>query len=75
MLKIACKTSETFTGLYWQVCKYTLYGAIFQLACSQKYCQIHDANTQKLKYFELKSENKHEHIDFDNTCGYKLCYK
>ena len=26
-----------------------------------------------LKCFALKSENKHEHMGFDNTCSYNVC--
>ena len=47
-----------------QVCKYR---ALLELTRSQRYCQIYYAFSEKLKYFEVKSKNKHEHSDFDNT--------
>ena len=57
-----------FAGLCLQVCNYR---GIFELTNAQKYCQIHYAYVQKIKYFVLKGGNKHWHIEIYNTCGYK----
>ena len=48
--------------------------AIIQLTCSQMHLKFNYAYAEKLKWFALKSENKHENNEIDNTCGYKGCY-
>ena len=45
--------------------------AIIQLTCSQMHLKFNYANAEKLKWFALKSENKHDNNEFDNTCGFK----
>ena len=56
-------TSEAITLKVLQFCTYK---SVYTSAAKIKYARL-----CQLKYFVLKSENKHGNFDFDNTCGYK----